>query len=236
MQSEEHILCPQSIDIIDIIKALKHAKKSVSSIKIIEMLFKKTEVKAMKNKSVKNIALSAMFIAIGYVLPFLTGQIPQIGNMLLPMHIPVFLCALICGWKYGLAVGLILPLLRSLILGMPPLYPIAIAMTFEMATYGFVAGFHYEKSRWKCLVSLYRSMLIAMVAGRLVWGAAEIVLLGIRSTAFTWQAFISGALLNAIPGIIIQLILVPAIMLALSKTKFVVFSKRPRKAVEKNTV
>lgn len=183
----------------------------------------------MKNKELKNLILAAMLVAIGFVLPFLTGQIPQIGNMLLPMHIPVFLCALICGWKYGFAVGLLLPLMRSLILGMPPIYPIALAMTFEMAAYGFIAGFIYEKSRWKCIVSLYRAMLIAMIAGRAVWGAAEIILLGIQGNAFTWSAFLSGALLNAIPGIILQLILVPAIMLALSKTKLVSFSKKTEK-------
>ena len=64
-------------------------------------------------KSIKNMTLSAMFMAIGIVLPFFTGQIPRIGNMLLPMHIPVFLCGLICGWQYGAVVGFLLPLLRS---------------------------------------------------------------------------------------------------------------------------
>lgn len=62
------------------------------------------------NKSTQNLALSAMFIAIGIVLPFFTGQLQQIGNMLLPMHLPVLLCGLICGWQYGAAVGFILPL------------------------------------------------------------------------------------------------------------------------------
>ena len=74
-----------------------------------------------ESKSLKNLVLAAMFMAIGFVLPFLTGQIPQIGNMLLPMHLPVFLCGLICGWQYGLAVGFILPLIRSLVFGMPPM-------------------------------------------------------------------------------------------------------------------
>jgi len=72
-----------------------------------------------------------MFIAIGLVLPFFTGQIPQIGRMLLPMHIPVFLCGLICGWKYGLMVGFILPLLRYAVFGMPVIFPNGIAMAFE---------------------------------------------------------------------------------------------------------
>ena len=179
----------------------------------------------MKSKTIKNLTLSAMFLAIGLVLPLLTGQIQQIGNMLLPMHIPVFLCALICGWKYGLAVGIILPLLRSVTFGMPPLFPTAIAMSFELATYGFVAGFLYNRSRWQCVKALYRSMLIAMVAGRAVWGVVQIALLGMNGSAFTWQMFMAGAFLNAIPGIVLQLMLVPAIMVALDRAKLVPFKK-----------
>ncbi|MCM1489167.1 MAG: ECF transporter S component, partial [Firmicutes bacterium] len=129
-------------------------------------------------KHLINISLAGMFLAIGLLLPFLTGQIKQIGNMLLPMHIPVILCGLICGWKYGLAVGMILPPLRYLLFGMPVIYPTGIAMAFELAAYGAVVGFLYSRSKWHCIASLYRSMLIAMVAGRLVWGAAEIILLG----------------------------------------------------------
>ncbi len=182
----------------------------------------------------KNIVLSAMFIAIGFILPFFTGQIQQIGSMLLPMHIPVFLCALICGWEYGLAVGIILPLFRSFVLGMPPLFPIALSMTVEMAVYGLVAGWIYGHSKWKCLVALYRALVSAMIAGRIVWGLAQIVLLGISGTAFTWQMFLAGSLLNAIPGIIVQLTLIPIIMLALNRTGLVPFHKKGQpKAAER---
>ncbi|MDO4838829.1 MAG: ECF transporter S component [Clostridia bacterium] len=177
------------------------------------------------HKQIKNVTLSAMFVAVGLVLPMITGNIPRIGNMLLPMHIPVFLCGLICGWQYGLAVGAMLPLMRSFLFGMPPLYPVAIAMTFELATYGFVAGFLYNRSKWQCVIALYRSMLLAMLAGRIVWGAAEVVLLGLSGSAFTWQAFMAGAVLNAIPGIIIQLTLIPALMVALNKTGLVKFKR-----------
>lgn len=181
------------------------------------------------NKPVRNITLSAMFIAIGIVLPMFTWQIQVIGSMLLPMHIPVFLCGLICGWQYGLTVGALLPLMRSAMFGMPPLYPVAIAMTLELATYGFLVGFLYNNlSRWQCIIALYRCMLISMIAGRIVWGASEIILLGIAGRAFTLQAFIAGAFLNAIPGIIIQLTLIPAIMLALNKTGLVRFRKASR--------
>ena len=185
----------------------------------------------MKKQAVKNLTLSAMFMALGLVLPLLTGQIPQIGNMLLPMHIPVFLCGLICGWQYGLTVGFTLPLLRSMIFGMPVIYPVAIAMAFELAVYGLVAGFLYNHSRWQCVISLYRSMIIAMLAGRIVWGAAEIVLLGIRGNSFTWAAFAAGAFLNAIPGIILQLVLIPAIMVALNRTGLVKFRKTEKRPI-----
>lgn len=177
------------------------------------------------NKTTQKLTLSAIFIAIGLVLPFFTGQVPQIGNMLLPMHIPVFLCGLICGWPYGLAVGLILPLLRSFTFGMPPVYPIALAMAFELATYGFVSGFLYGRSRWQCMIALYRSLIAAMLCGRAVWGIAEVILLGMGGNAFTWQMFVSGALLNAIPGIVLQFVLIPAIMVALHRTGLVRFHK-----------
>jgi hypothetical protein len=172
-----------------------------------------------------------MFMAIGFVLPYLTGQIPQIGNMMLPMHIPVLLCGLVCGWKYGLTVGFILPLMRSLLLGMPPLFPIATAMAFELAAYGFIIGFIYNRSRWQCIIALYRSLIIAMIAGRVVWGAAMTVLLGFGENTFTWQAFTAGALINAIPGIVVQLAIIPAIMVALNRTGLVKFRRaEPSKA------
>ena len=174
----------------------------------------------------KNLTLSAMFLAIGFVLPFFTGQIQQIGNMLLPMHIPVFLCGLICGWQYGAVVGLILPLSRSFLFGMPPMYPNAVAMAAELLTYGLVAGFVYARSRWQCVISLYRALIAAMVAGRVVWGVAEVILLGLGGSVFTWEAFLAGALLNSIPGIILQLILIPAIMVALHRAGLVKFYRK----------
>ena len=175
-------------------------------------------------KYTRNLTLSALFLALGYVLPFLTGQIPQFGSMLLPMHIPVFLCGLICGWQYGVIVGLILPLTRSLFFFMPPFY-VALAMTFELATYGFVAGFLYSRARRQGIVALYRSIIIAMLAGRLVWGVAEIIIFGLQGNSFTWQAFMAGAFVNAVPGIIVQLVLIPAIMFALDKTGLIKFKR-----------
>lgn len=177
--------------------------------------------------NVKNLTLAAVFLALGLVLPFFTGQIPQIGSMLLPMHIPVLLCGLICGWRYGGIVGFILPLLRYTLFSMPIIFPTGIAMSFELMTYGIVIGYLYNHSRWQCVRALYRSMVAAMIAGRIVWGIVEIALLGIGgSGGFTVQMFMAGAFLNALPGIILQLVLVPAVMLALHRTGLVPFKKQ----------
>lgn len=173
----------------------------------------------------KKLTLSAMFAAIGFVLPFFTGQIPQIGKMLLPMHIPVFLCGLICGWQYGAIVGFIVPLMRSVVFSAPILFPTAISMAFELATYGLVSGMLYEHSRWHCVIALYRAIIVAMLAGRLVWAVAQIILLGMSGGSFTWQMFIAGAFLNAVPGIIIQLTLIPSVMVGLNRTGLVPFHK-----------
>lgn len=156
--------------------------------------------------------LAALFLALSYVMPFLTGQIPEIGSMLCPMHIPVLLCGFVCGWPWGLAVGLIAPLFRSLILGMPPLFPTAVCMAFELAVYGAAAGWMHAKLPDK-KPYIYCSLLIAMLAGRLVWGAAMFVCLGLGGGSFTAAAFLAGALTNAIPGIIVQIVLVPVLVM-----------------------
>lgn len=176
-------------------------------------------------ETTKKITLSAMFIAVGMLLPLLTGQIPQIGSMLLPMHIPVFLCGLICGWQYGAAVGFVLPLLRSMIFGMPVMFPMATAMALELMTYGLVAGLLYGISRHQCIIALYRSMIAAMLGGRVIFGLAMLVFTGIQGGGYTWSAYFASVFLQAIPGIIIQLTLIPAIMLALHKTGLVTFKR-----------
>lgn len=180
----------------------------------------------MKSKEIKNITLSAMFLGLALVLPFLTGQIQVIGKMLLPMHLPVLLCGLICGWQYGAVIGFVTPIMRSLIFGMPPLYPTALAMAFELAAYGFFVGFLFSHAKWQCIKSLYRCLLIAMVAGRAVSGLANIILLGLRGGSYTLSAFIAAHFTSAIPGIILQLTLIPAVMLLLNRTHLVPFRKK----------
>lgn len=182
-------------------------------------------------KTTKKLTLSAMFLAIGMVLPFLTGQIPEVGNMMLPMHITVLLCGLICGWQYGAVLGFVLPLLRYLIFGMPVLFPTGTAMAFELMTYGLVIGLVYTLSRWKCIISLYRALIAAMIAGRIVWAAAQMILLGVSGGAFTMKIFLAGAFFNAVPGIIIQLILIPTVMIALGRTGLVHFHTHKKETV-----
>ena len=170
----------------------------------------------MKTNHIKKLVLAAMFLALALVLPFLTGQIPEIGNMLCPMHIPVLLCGFFCGWPWGLAVGFVAPVLRSVIFGMPKLFPAAVCMTFELATYGAICGLLYSKLPRKKM-SVYISLLTAMIAGRLVWGVARFLCAGLDVSAFGLSAFWAGAITTAIPGIIVQIILIPILVMALEK-------------------
>ena len=164
---------------------------------------------------IRKLTYSALCLALAIVLPFLTGQIPQIGSMLCHMHLPEQLCGYMCGWPWGLAVGFISPLLRSMS-GMPPIW-IAIPMAFEMATYGAIAGLLYRrlpKTGWR----IYASLISAMVAGRLVWGLVKFLLAGLQGTELSLALFHSGAVTTAIPGIILQLILIPDIVVVMERT------------------
>lgn len=169
---------------------------------------------------IHKMVFAAMFLALSLVMPFLTGQIPEIGSMLCPMHIPVLLCGFICGWPWGLVVGLVAPVLRSLIFGMPTFFPKAVCMAFELAAYGAVAGVMH-KILPKKKVSIYGTLLIAMIIGRIVWGCAMYIFMGIDGGAFTFSAFIAGAFTNAIPGIIVQIVLIPVIVMLLENPKII---------------
>lgn len=173
----------------------------------------------MKKQEVKNIALAGMFLAAGMILPFFTGQIKEFGNSLLPMHFPVLMCGLMCGWKYGTATGLLLPLLRSACFGMPILYPSAISMAFELGAYGFIIGLLYSLFRRKNVLSVYGSLIPAMLGGRILWGISQTALLGLSEKGFSLHAFWAGAFLKSIPGIVLQLILIPALTLLTNSAK-----------------
>ena len=168
------------------------------------------------------LVISALFLALALVLPLLTGQIKQIGNMLCPMHLPVLLCGYLCGPLWGMAVGAVAPLLRFVIFGMPTIMPSGLGMAAELAAYGLTIGLlrHWleplsRRNNAGRVCSYYISLVGAMITGRLIWGLARYLLSGLSGSAFPLSAFWAGAVANAIPGIILQLILFPLAIPAL---------------------
>lgn len=170
----------------------------------------------MRENTVKNIVLAAVCLALCLVLPFLTGQIPQIGSTLCPMHIPVLLAGFLCGPWWAMAVGAAAPLLRFALFGMPRIFPTGTAMCFELAVYGLVSGLLYARLPKKT-ASIYVSLIGAMLAGRIVWGVVMAVISGVTGSAFTWTAFLAGAFINAVPGIVVHILLIPVAVIALKK-------------------
>lgn len=166
--------------------------------------------------STKKLVWSGVCLALCIVLPFLTGQIPAIGKLLSPMHIPVLLCGFLCGWQYGLVVGFIAPLLRYALFGMPPIFPTGLAMAAELCAYGACSGYLYRKLPSKP-INVYVTLLAAMLAGRIIWGIAQTILLGLSGSAFPFSAFLAGAFVNAVPGIICHILLIPPIVIAVKK-------------------
>ncbi len=164
----------------------------------------------------KKIILSGLFLALCMILPFMTGQIPQIGNMLSPMHIPVLLCGFICGPLWGGIIGFIAPALRFVIFGAPPIMPIGISMMFELATYGIVAGILYKKNREK-KGAIYFSLIIAMIVGRVIWGSVMQILSMQIGFDFTWKIYVMQAFVTALPGIIVHILLIPPIIILMKK-------------------
>lgn len=176
-----------------------------------------------KKKIIFNICASGIFLALALVLPFFTGQIPTIGSMILPMHLPILICGFVAGWPYGLAIGLCAPLLRYLMFMMPPIFPTGIAMSFELATYGFTAGMFYQllnKLKLNKWLTLYITLVIALLIGRIVWGTVmSFIALGSTNVTFGFKTFLSGAFIKAWPGILIQLVVVPPIVFAIEKVR-----------------
>ena len=175
-----------------------------------------------ENKAhIRNLTYAAICLALCLVLPFLTGQIPQIGGALCPMHLPVLLAGFICGPWWAAAVGFVAPLLRHLLFGMPPILT-AIAMAFELLTYGIVSGLLYRVLPKKTGY-IYVSLIGAMIVGRVVWGVAMYICMGISGGAFPLSAFFAGAITNALPGIAVQLILIPILVKVLDSPRTYLF-------------
>ncbi len=164
------------------------------------------------NKRTQTLVLAGLLLALGMVLPFLTLQIKEIGDSLLPMHLPIMLCGIFCGWKYGLICGLLLPFLRSVCFGMPPAYPNAVWMALELAAYGYSVAILFENIFKKRFFYIYPSLIISMIFGRIIWGLSKAVLLGLADKVFTIGMFFAQGFADAVPGIVLQLILIPLIV------------------------
>lgn len=169
--------------------------------------------------NIRKMILSALFLAIGMILPMITMQIPAIGNMLLPMHIPVLLCGFLCGAPYGAMIGFVVPILRSAVFGMPVMLPNALGMAVELMVYGMFSGILYQQLKGK-KGRIYISLIITMILGRIAWGMAAWGLYSLVGSEFSGMIFLTQAFLNAVPGIVIQLILIPIIVAAMEKVSW----------------
>lgn len=164
----------------------------------------------------KKITIAALCLALALLLPYLTGNILQLGKAISPMHIPVLLAGFLIGGPWAAAVGFLAPLIRGLVIGMPPLIPVGVPMMFELAAYGLIAGLVYKalpRKPWSVLAAL----IVAMLGGRLVYGIASYVLSLFVGPAFTFDMFLAGAFINAVPGIILHIVLIPLLVFALEK-------------------
>lgn len=170
----------------------------------------------MKKSTTVNLTGTALCIALGLILPMFFHMFGA-GPTFLPMHIPVLLCGFLFGWQYGAICGFIVPLLSSILTGMPPIFPVAPAMMLELCAYGALVGIFYQKLRWNA----YPALICAMIGGRIVSGAANAIFMNMASKPYGFAAFISGAFVQAVPGIVIQILLIPVLVLALEKARLI---------------
>lgn len=170
----------------------------------------------MKLNYTKKIVLSAACVALCVVLPMAFHAFPNGGSVFLPMHIPVLLCGMMTAWPYGLICGLLGPALSSLITCMPPAAMLP-AMMVECAVYGAVSGGMMQLVRTKkTWLDLYVSMITAMVLGRVVAGLAKAWIFTPGTAPFAW---VTTSLVTGIPGIVLQLVLLPILVMALTRAK-----------------
>ena len=168
----------------------------------------------MKKSNIKRMTLTALCIALCVVVPMAFHVIPNAGQVMLPMHIPVLLCGLVCGWQYGLLCGILGPLVSSVLTGMPPAAMLP-GMMVECGMYGCVGGLMMEYIHTGSLYAdLYISLPVAMLMGRVISGIVKALILtpGLSFTAWATASFVT-----ALPGISIQLILLPTLIVALTR-------------------
>ena len=172
----------------------------------------------MTYSNVKKMVFTAACSALCLVLPMAFHAIPNAGQVILPMHIPVLLCGLVCGWPYGFICGLIGPLLSSLITGMPPAAMLP-SMMVECGVYGFTTGLLMKYVRTgKNVQDLYISLVSAMIAGRVAAGFAKAWIFTPGISPFAW---VTTSLVTGIPGILIQLVLMPLVVTALTRARLI---------------
>ena len=172
-----------------------------------------------KMSAVKKSIITAVCIALCVVLPQAFHAIPNAGSIYLPMHIPVLLCGLICGWPYGLLCGLAGPALSALLTGMPPAAVLP-GMLVECGVYGLAAGLPMQLLRTKHLYAdLYISLAAAMLLGRVVSGIAKALIFSAGS--YSMASWVAGSFVTALPGIVIQLALLPSIVYALMRARLI---------------
>jgi len=168
--------------------------------------------------SVKNMTLTAVCIALCVVLPIAFHSIPDAGSVFLPMHIPVLICGMICGWPYGFVCGLMGPLLSSALTGMPPIAMLP-AMMLECGVYGMVSGIMLKLVHTKSTYGdLYIALVVAMLAGRVMSGIAKAL---IFMPGMALSAWITASFVTALPGILIQLVFLPSVVMTLMKAKVI---------------
>ena len=172
----------------------------------------------MNLSPIKRLTLTALCIALCVVVPMAFHVIPNAGAVMLPMHIPVLLCGLVCGWQYGLLCGILGPLVSSVMTGMPPAAMLP-GMMVECGMYGCVGGLLMERIRTGSLYAdLYICLPAAMLAGRVISGVVKALILtpGLSFTAWATASFVT-----ALPGISIQLILLPTLIVALTRASLI---------------
>ena len=164
----------------------------------------------------KKITFSGVFLALCIVLPFLTGQVPELGKVLCLMHIPVFLCGMVCGEKFGALVGGIAPILRSLLFSMPVFFPNAILMSLELLTYGLISGLVYKvlksKTKIHMILCVIISLVISNIMGRIIYLIAFQVFLNLNFFDFGYTETFIGLFMASWPGILLQIVLIPGIV------------------------
>lgn len=172
-----------------------------------------------KMSPVKKSIITAVCIALCVVLPQAFHAIPNAGSIYCPMHIPVLLCGLICGWQYALLCGIAGPLVSALITGMPPAAVLP-GMLVECAAYGALTGLMMQLVHTKKVYpDLYISLLVAMLGGRIISGIAKALIFSAGSYSMT--AWVTGSFVTSLPGIIVHLVLIPSIVYALMKAKLI---------------